>query len=139
MQIPKWLIVSFVVVSFIGFLDATYLAVSHYGGASLNCSFLNGCDVVTTSKYSAIFGIPVSLLGAIYYLAILVLAIAYLDSRKSGLLKMAARFTVVGLVASVWFVLLQVLVLKAFCLYCIGSAVTSTALFVLGLVVLKLK
>ncbi len=139
MQIPKWILPSFLAVSFLGFLDATYLTVKHYSGTPLNCSIFNGCDVVTTSQYATILGFPTSLLGIIYYLAVIVLLVAYIDSRNKRLLYLTARFTIVGFVISLWFVSLQIFVLKAFCFYCLLSAVTSTALFVLGLITLNLK
>ncbi|MEK9183986.1 MAG: vitamin K epoxide reductase family protein, partial [Patescibacteria group bacterium] len=93
---------------------------------------LDGCDTVTTSKYSAVAGMPVALMGAIYYLVIFILAISYLESKKDRLAFLISRFTIIGFLASLWFVYLQVFVLKALCLYCLFSALTSTALFAIS-------
>ncbi|OGJ43028.1 hypothetical protein A3B60_03830 [Candidatus Peregrinibacteria bacterium RIFCSPLOWO2_01_FULL_39_12] len=132
-NLPKWLIWGFIAVSFIGFLDAGYLTVVHYTGADLACSFLEGCEIVTTSKYSLIFGIPVALLGALYYLTILILSLLYFDTKNNILLKIFPALTIFGFLASGWFIYLQIFVIKALCEYCILSAVTSTILFILGL------
>lgn len=137
--IPKLLIWGLIVVSLAGFLDATYLTVKHYLGTPIPCSILNGCEEVTTSKYSAIAGIPVALLGSIYYLVIFILSVAYADTKKEWFAYTASRLTVVGFLASLWFVYLQFFVLHALCLYCLFSTVTSTALFILGLCILRFK
>lgn len=143
---------TFLPVSFLGFLDASYLTIKHFVGTPLPCSILRGCEEVTGSQYSMIGGIPVALLGAIYYLTIFVLVILYLNKKKSslrnadgniddddGLLRLIARLTIIGVLASLWFVFLQVFVIKAICLYCIFSAITSFLLFAFGIYVLKFK
>jgi uncharacterized membrane protein len=123
----------FLVVSLLGFLDASYLAVEHFQGRVPPCAFVTGCAQVTTSQYSLVLGIPVALLGALYYLAILVLSIAYLDTKREALLKHASYLTFLGMAASLWFIYLQAFVINAWCIYCLGSALTSTLLFITGL------
>lgn len=135
--IPKWISWWFAALSFIGFLDASYLVAKHYLGTALNCPFFGNCEQVTTSQYAVIGGVPVALLGAIYYLIVFILAIAYLDSENKKILYFAARFTILGFLASLWFLYLQLFVIGAICIYCVLSAITSMALFVFGLVVIK--
>lgn len=120
------------VISFLGFLDASYLTVKHYLGTSLTCALFEGCDVVTTSKYSEILGLPVALLGAVYYISIFLFVAYYLDSGKLRVFSLAAYATVAGFVASLGFIFIQVFVLKALCIYCLFSALTSTLLFLAG-------
>ena len=134
---PRIAALFFIVLSTLGFLDATYLTVEHYRGIVPPCSIVVGCATVTTSSYSLIFNIPVALLGSLYYLTILLLSVAYLDSKKEPILRLAAGLTVCGFLASAWFVFVQWQVIKAWCLYCIGSATSSTLLFILGMAYLK--
>lgn len=124
-----WLLL---LVAFLGFVDATYLTVKHYRGDTINCLLTSGCNTVTQSRYSEIFGVPVALLGSLYYLSVFLLCIAYFDRKQPKILALAATYTVVGLVASAYFVALQAFVIKAWCQYCLASAVTSTVLFGLG-------
>ena len=133
----KWLVGLFLFFSFAGFLDASYLAVKHYLGTPVNCSIFAGCEKVTTSPYSAIGGIPVALLGAIYYIIIFLLVIAYLDTKKERILYFTALLTPIGFLFSLWFLYLQLFVIKAICIYCVFSAFTSTMLFILGMIFLK--
>lgn len=130
------LLLFFPVLGAAGFVDATYLTVKHFLGGPIPCSILKGCEQVTTSQYSTVFGIPVALLGAFYYLTILVLAAIYFDSKKTSVLKLLACLTPFGFLASLIFVYLQIFVIKAICLYCMVSAATSTILFILGMIYL---
>lgn len=134
--ISNWLPIAFLILGAIGFIDATYLTTQHFLGTPVACSILKGCEQVTTSPYSIIFGIPVALLGSIYYLAILILSVIYLDSKKINILNIIAKITPLGFLASLYFVYLQIFVIKAICLYCMGSAATSTLLFILGMIYL---
>jgi uncharacterized membrane protein len=134
LQTLVWLLIIF---SLIGFGDALYLTVKHYTGGPIVCSILDGCEVVTTSEYSRIFGIPTALLGTIYYLIVFLGSVIYKESGNLKILKNISLLTVVGLLASAWFVYLQAFVINAFCLYCLASATTSTILFVLGMLTLR--
>jgi uncharacterized membrane protein len=121
------------IVSLIGFSDATFLAIKYLQGSVPPCHIGVGCDIVTRSSYAAIGPIPVALLGSLYYLLMGILAVAYLDTKKEALLQYAGRLSVVGVLASAYFVFLQIFVLKAICIYCMASATTSTVLFIVGM------
>ncbi|MBI2444575.1 MAG: vitamin K epoxide reductase family protein [Candidatus Magasanikbacteria bacterium] len=130
------LALALLVISLVGFVDASYLTLKHYQGEPPTCSILAGCEVVTTSRYATIYQIPVALLGALYYLAVFLGAVAYLDTRREVILRWLARLTVLGFLATLWFFYLQAFVIGAYCLYCLVSAATSTLLFVLGIQIL---
>lgn len=134
---PKRIIVALLLAaSLIGFIDAAYLTAKHYLGAPPPCGRFGGCETVTTSEYATIAGVPLALLGAVYYLAVFLSVIAYLDTRRPGILRMTAGFTAVGFLASLWFVYLQLFVIKAICPYCMLSAFASTVLFIAGMIAL---
>lgn len=134
--IPKWLIWTITAVAFLGFIDATYLTVIHYKGAELNCTAWGSCNEVTTSEYSVIFGIPMALFGALYYLTVLVLSLLYIDIKKQIILKLIPILTTFGFLFSLWLVYLQLFVLYSICIYCMFSAGTSTILFILSIILL---
>lgn len=135
--IPKWIPLAFLTISFLGFIDATYLTISHYAHVALPCTITFGCEVVTTSPYSVVFGVPVALTGALYYLAIFFGAATYRETKNALLLRGISLFTIAGLGASAWFVFAQLVLIKAICQYCMVSALTSTALFILGMYTLR--
>lgn len=137
--IPDWLTISFLVISAAGFADATYLTAKHFLGSPVTCSILQGCEQVTTSQYALILGIPVALLGSLYYLTLLILTGLYFQTKHRFLFLTANLITIAGFLASLRFVYLQIFVIKALCIFCMGSAITSTILFVLTLIALKKK
>ena len=132
------LVYSFVIISLIGFLDAVWLTVKYYIG-SIDCSVIAGCQDVLNSSYSAVFNIPVAILGAIFYLFILTSALAYIDSKYKYSLKILSIIPTLGFLFSLWLVYLQFFVINAICIYCMLSATTSTLLFILSLVLIKKK
>ncbi len=139
MLIPKWLFWAFIILSFIGFLDAAYLTAVHYLGITPNCTILEGCETVTTSKYATVFGVPIALFGAMYYLSVFLLSVIYFDNKNEKVLLLAAYLTPLGFLASLVLIYLQLFVIYAICLYCIVSAATSTLLFILGLILFRNK
>ena len=132
LSINKRLTLSYALLRFLGFLDASYLTIKHYTAGLVPCAIGN-CEQVLTSAYSTIGPVPVALLGALYYLTILLLSAATLARDEEKGLFVAARASIIGFAASLWFLFAQAFLLEAWCLYCLGSAVSSTLLFLLGL------
>ncbi len=127
-------VIFLLVVALIGFVDASYLSYEHFQGVVPPCSVTKGCEQVLTSSYAVVLGMPVSLLGAIYYLLVLAGIFAYFESKHQEFLRYALLFTVFGFIASLWFVYLQVFIIHSYCAYCMGSALTSTILFVTAII-----
>lgn len=140
-SIKRWIVITFATVSFIGFLDATYLTALHYLNVIPPCIVTSGCETVLTSEYNTLFGIiPNALLGSLYYLTLFILAIISLEFAQRRALALTALLTPIGFLMSAYFVYLQLFVLKAICFYCMVSAAASMILFALGVsVVLALK
>ncbi|MBI2037386.1 MAG: vitamin K epoxide reductase family protein [Candidatus Magasanikbacteria bacterium] len=127
----------FLAVSAVGFVDATYLTAKHFLGEPITCSILHGCEQVTASEYSIMFGLPVALLGALYYLSVLLLITIYLQTKQRAPLLLVSLLTLFGFLFSLRFVYLQIFVIKAICIFCMVSATTSTLLFIFSLTFLK--
>ncbi|MFA5947711.1 MAG: vitamin K epoxide reductase family protein [Candidatus Gracilibacteria bacterium] len=136
------LIYASTVISYIGFLDAIYLTVEHYTGAGLKCIIFTGCDQVANSSYSIMFGLPVALWGALFYLSILLLSLLCIDLKdhpikEKHIFRIIPIFTLLGFMFTLRFIYLQVYVIKAICVYCMFSAITSTLLFMIGAVLFR--
>ena len=131
--VSKWWLGSMLILSFLGFLDASYLTAKHYLSFEIPCSLLNGCEQVLTSPYATLWGIPVALLGALYYLTVFLFLIAYADRKKAVFLKGVVLLPIAGFLITLWFVYVQVVMLGALCFYCLISALITTLLFCLSL------
>ncbi len=130
--IPNIFLIGITLVGFTGFLDSVYLTAKRFVGGPIPCFVFTGCDTVAQSPYALLFGVPLSVIGMFYYLSVILLVVFYFGTKQQIAMKVFSLLSVVGFLASVYFIYLQAFVIKAFCFYCILSAVTSTTLFVLG-------
>ena len=124
-------------IGLLGLMDATFLTMKHFQGITPGCSAVFGCGDVLTSQYSQILGIPTSLLGALYYLTIIVISLVYINKGDNKLLKYVSYLTIIGFIFSIFLVYIQLFVIGSICIYCMFSALTSTVLFILGMYNLK--
>lgn len=122
----------FIFIGLVGFLDATFLTIEHYRQAIPACAIVSGCKQVLLSSYSNIGFVPLSVLGMVYYAIIIIGALLFFDLRKLHFLHLLAAFSLLGIIASAYFIYLQIFIIKALCIYCLGSALTSTLLFFNG-------
>lgn len=109
-------------------VSAYLLALDVTGGASL-CIAGSDCDVVRSSTYSRIAGLPVSIVGLSYFLLAVWLSRNSRSSRSVALLFVAGA----GAGAALVFLGIQAFVLHAYCPYCIVAEVA--ALWLLGNVI----
>lgn len=132
MKIQKIFAIIFLVVALLGFADAAYLKIQDSLNVIPPCFVATGCETVLTSKWSEIAGIPVTVLGALYYLTIIVLSAIFLITKREKALRLASWATFIGLCATLWFVSLQLFIIQSICFYCMLSAISSVTLFVVG-------
>ncbi|OJI09573.1 MAG: hypothetical protein COV08_00305 [Candidatus Vogelbacteria bacterium CG10_big_fil_rev_8_21_14_0_10_49_38] len=129
--------------SALGLIDTIYLTYQHYTANSLFCNILSGCDLVTKSAYNNIAGLPIALLGILYYLSIFSLTIYLYRNQTSFAEKKPVRLffslTVTGVAFSIWLTYLQAIVIEAWCQYCLFSAGLTLVLFIISLILLKLS
>ena len=124
-------------VAFLGFLDAMYLTAHRFFGVPIQCNLTHRCDTVLSSSYSEILGVPVVVMGVLFYLTVFFGGYLYLEHKNKKLLAAVSLLTFGGLLFSIWMTVVQAFILHAFCQYCLLSAASSTALFLLGLTTLK--
>lgn len=126
-------------VAFVGFADSAYLTADHYFALPLPCSLTSGCETVLHSAYSTVGPIPLAALGVAFYLLVLFLALylytaAALDKR---LVFALFGFGVIGFGMSIVFESIQVFIIHAICQYCALSALCSTLLCIVGVMLLR--
>lgn len=118
------------VVSLIGLVDSIYLTVEHLSGRSVQCTIVKGCSEVLSSPYASVRGVPLALIGAIAYFIVFSLATLAAFGYKS-----TARLLpiVVGIMflTTLWLFYLQAVVIKAFCQFCLLSALVTLILTLL--------
>ena len=118
-----------IILAIAGILVSIYLYLIKFDVVPLVCG-LSSCDLINQSKYSYIMGIPVSLLGVIFYGILLVL----LWFKKIMYIKIVA---LCGLIFSVYLTYIEAFVLNAFCQWCLFSAWLVLSIFAASLFVDK--
>jgi len=119
----------------LGTCIAFYDSYALYNGQALWCPPpLNGCNEVASSPYARIFDLPVGYYGVVYYLYMAGLAVLLVFDPSSRALRFAAvGYAALGVGFSIYFMVLQVAFIHAFCIYCLGSAITTVLLLIAAL------
>jgi len=130
-------------ISTLGLVITAYLTFVSFSQSSVACP-TNACDVVLTSPYAKLFGLPLSLFGCLGYASMIAFAIAPLLVKQeqkelrtklehwTGLLLFMGGTAM--MVFSGYLIYLLVTVIQAACIYCIASALLSTSLFVFSII-----
>ena len=107
--------------SIIGFADAAFLTMKWLFGSPITCYAFNGCESVLHSAFGNLFGVPLSVLGALFY-ALMVIAITYyLQYRAERAFAVMIYGALWGGLFSVYLFALQAFVIDAWCFYCVIS------------------
>lgn len=119
--------------AWLGTLDAAWLLVVDASGAADVCSGA-GCAAVLGSRYAHVAGVPLALLGLVYY-ALLALGAAARAARPASRVVGLSVVTLatMGVATSALLTGVQAFILHAFCPFCLASA-TITVLVALALV-----
>jgi len=133
---PAWLDLLTPALSVIGLGVAGYLTYVETQGAPAVCGPVGDCNAVQTSSYAKLFGVlPVGLLGAAGYVAILV-AWLWGHIRSDRLADYAPlailAMTVFGVLFSIYLTFLELFVIRAVCIWCLSSAVIMALLMLLS-------
>ncbi len=106
---------------------ALYLTWAKLAGAAPVCGPLQGCETVETSPYAAFLGIPVALYGAGATALTLIGGLAWWrNADRRGLLA-AYVLGLVSLPILAYLALLEVAVIHAVCVWCVGYALLTIA------------
>ncbi len=125
----KLLLIS-LLLSFLGFLDATYLTIVHYKNIIPPCSIAHGCETVLTSSYATIGPIPIALIGSIYFVSLIIILILIYQNKNSFFIMVITFLTSIALLISGGLVYIQAAILHAYCQYCLASELINVLLFV---------
>jgi uncharacterized membrane protein len=125
-----------------GLIISSYLLFTYLNHTPILC-LNNGCELVRSSPYSKLIGIPMPAFGAAAYLSILALSFAraVTDTQiRSKLIKAIFALSLLGFAFSAYLTYLEAFKINAFCIWCVASAIIVTSiLFVSFLEVRGLK
>lgn len=122
------------VLALLGLGMATYLAYVEITHVEAVCGPVGECNIVQSSPYAQILGIPIAVLGIINYLAIITLWVAhsFLRSHWANLAALGlSALTFFGTLFSIYLTGLEIFVIRAVCAWCLSSALITAALMLL--------
>jgi uncharacterized membrane protein len=130
---PRWASPAASLLALVGLGVSTYLTIAHYGsGLALACpdSGVVNCEKVTTSPQSVIVGVPVAVLGLVFFGA-MVLMNAPRAWRSPSPRVRVTRLGVAafGVAFAVYLVYTELFTIHAICLWCTSAHVMAFLLF----------
>lgn len=128
--LTHWLVPILAVIGLGVALYLSYVEITHVEAV---CGPVGECNVVQSSSYAQIAGIPVAVLGALNYIAIIGLWFWQRNGRLQGrgfVILSLVGMTIVGTVFSIYLTGIELFVIRAVCAWCLSSAVTTTLLMV---------
>ena len=130
----RWQPITTLVLSLVGLGVSTYLTITHFDKVALVCSSnaTINCEKVTTSPQSEILGIPVAMLGLLFFIPMVALCLpaAWRSAdRRIHLARLALSVVGVGMI--IYLISAELFVIKAICLWCSGVHVVTFLLFVI--------
>jgi uncharacterized membrane protein len=134
MSRPSWVAPVTFGAAIAGGLISTYLTVAHYTTAKLlacGASGIVNCERVTTSAEATPFGVPVALLGVLWFAA-MAWCCAPRAWREDAARVRAARMVLAlgGMGMVLWLVWAELFAIGALCLWCSAVHLLTFALFV---------
>jgi uncharacterized membrane protein len=116
---------------------AAYLAYVEVGQVEAVCGPVGDCNIVQTSDYALLLGVPVAVWGVLNYLAVGVLWAGqrHLPGRWANLSVLGLlALTLSGTLFSIYLTGLELFVIRAVCAWCLSSAVITTLAMMLAVV-----
>jgi len=122
------------VLSLVGLLLSAYLSLFKLGVIeSLTCQ-IGSCDRVQSSPWAVFLGIPVPYLGVAGYVGLLAVSLAGLQprfSRERWVALSLFAMSAAGVAFSAYLTYLEAFRIRAWCMWCVISAVLMTVIFLL--------
>jgi uncharacterized membrane protein len=139
-QTPPGNRMAIAVLSMAGLFVALYLLANKLGLTGPLVCGIGECATVQASKWSTVGPVPVSALGVAGYLALLVVCLAGLQPARRSSLAVGAlllSLAAVALAFSAWLTYLEAFVIRAWCQWCVISAILVICIFLAALPELK--
>jgi len=125
----------FVILALKGLAISGVLAYNYLNDTPVPCtvSIFSGCEVVQESKYAQIAGVPIPLFGLGFYLLILIDQLLLFNWHRTRPRwdKFVWGLAGLGFLFSLYLTSLEAFVIHAWCIWCVGSALITTIIFLL--------
>jgi uncharacterized membrane protein len=131
--------ITIILLSCIGFCIALYIHLTRRKNSTVLCPRNGNCVKVVNSTYSKILGIHIEFFGMAYYLltgifhTIVLTFPMYLLYVPMWTPYAFSYVAIVACVFSLYLLFIQAFKLRDWCIWCVGSAIITTSIFILQL------
>lgn len=139
-HLKQLLSLALVVISLLGIFDAGFITYEKLSGRIPTCRPPFECGTVLNSDWAYIAGIPLSIYGLVFYLIVFVFSVLnVLEVQLTIPVTKTIRntiylLTMFGFGFSLYLIFLMQFIIGAWCLWCLFSAITSSSLFIIAMV-----
>ena len=119
-------------IAVVGLGIAAYLLASRVLGEPPACGPVKGCETVAASEYATLFGVPVALFGVVFSLILVATCTLWWRRADRRALYASYGLGLAGIIAVAYLTYLEVFVIGAICVWCVGYAVTILAGFAMA-------
>ena len=129
----QWQQVSCLILSILGLAGSVYLTISHFDThIALVCPDLGSCNRILTSNTSHFVGIPVPILGLLYFVPMTLLSLPLAWDTADKLVHWARLIlSVLGVGIVIYLFIEELFIIKALCIWCTVIHVVGFLLFVI--------
>lgn len=119
---------------------STYLLYTYVAKAPIVC-LDSGCEIVRASSYSYFLGLPLPAYGLVMYVFIIILSFLITTLEKIVHHHLANKLifaaAAIGVLTSAYLTYLEAFVIKAYCTWCVTSAIVIVVIFILSVFELR--
>ena len=120
----------------LGLLVSIYMTIFKITSNENMCIGSKDCSIVNASRYSEVNNIPVAVIGVVGYSTLL--AILLLE-RRPGFIKQNGTLlffalSAIGFFFTLYLIFVEIVLIKAYCPFCITSQVAMTFIFILSVI-----
>ena len=130
---PQWAQRSSLVLSLAGLAISAYLTIEHFTSPTvLACpnTGIVSCERVTSSAQSSVLGIPVAVLGLLFFVMMTALTVprAWAD-RRPEIQRVRVAGALIGALFVIYLIWVELFIVDAICLWCTAVHALAVALF----------
>ena len=107
-----------------GLAIAAYLLAARIIGEAPACGPVKGCETVAASEYATALGVPVALFGAGFSAMLVTACVVWWRRADRRALYAAYGLGLAGVIAVIYLTYVEVFVIEAICVWCVGYALT---------------
>jgi uncharacterized membrane protein len=131
--LPRWVVPSSLGIALAGLATSIYLTVEHFtapGTAACPIGDPGSCATVTTSAQSKFLGIPVAVLGVVYFVGLLALCLPQVWAlRDVRVWQARVAAAGLGMVFVLYLIFAEIFIIEAICWWCTIVHLLTFALF----------